>query len=97
MTNTSTPSTRAVWICAEIEPAPQGGEPRRRRRLRKPFLPKRDWRSPLSMVVEYRGAAEPLIQVRARGRTWMFSGHDCFLDVMMVVWEGNAAEQRRQD
>jgi hypothetical protein len=41
-------------------------------------------------VVEYRGSAEPLIQVRARGRTYMFSGHDCFLDVMMTIWEGNA-------
>lgn len=90
MSNERTPSTRAIWRCETIAFPPEGTGTARRRRTPKPFLARRDWRSPLNLVVEYRGSAEPLIQVRARGRTYMFSGHDCFLDVMMTIWEGNA-------
>lgn len=89
MSNDCTPSTRAIWRCETIELPPEGIGTARRSRPTQPFLPRREWRSPLNLVVEYRGAAEPLIQVRSRGRTYMFSGHDCFLDVMMRIWEGN--------
>lgn len=89
MANNSTPSTRAVWRCEKILLAPQGGKQPRRSRTSKPFLASREWRRPVTLLVEYRGNAEPVIQVRARGRTWRFSGHDAFLDVMMTVWEGD--------
>lgn len=92
MTNKGTPSTRAVWRCETILLPPKGIGTARRSRSSVPFLPKRDWRRNLTMTVAYRGAAEPLIEVKARGRTYMFSGHDCFLDVMMTIWEGNGGE-----
>lgn len=86
---TSVPSTKAVWQVAMVTDGPAGQGTVRRRRSSRPFLPSRDWRRNLTIVVAYRGNSEPLIEVKARGRRWMFSGHDCFLDVMMAVWEAD--------
>lgn len=94
MSNERTPSTRAVWVCEKILSSPKGTSTARRSRSELPFLPKRDWRRSLTLTVAYRGSAEPLIEVKARGRTWMFSGHDCFLDVMMAIWDDNPGGAR---
>lgn len=72
-----------------MQTAPQGGGTVRRRRSSRPFAERRDWRRRLTIVVAYRGGPEAQVQVQARGRTKWYAGHECFLDVLIDIWEGD--------
>jgi hypothetical protein len=71
--------------------APQGGTQPRRRRVPRDFIPRRDWRRPLTTQVQFRGGPEAKILIRARGREWYFAGHETILDCLMEVWEADEA------
>lgn len=84
--NTSLPSTKWEWRYVKIT----------RRSAAEDIAPKAAFRSgrltiwprrkPLTLTVRYWGGAECRVQVRTRGRTFYFSGHDAIFDVMRRVW-----------
>lgn len=53
-------------------------------------LPKRGtWnrREPLTLTVQYRGGSEAWIRVKARGRTYHFTGGKELLTALLEIWE----------
>jgi hypothetical protein len=88
-------STTIGWEPVTITERPAGQGDVRRRRSTRPFLPKRDWRKPLTLTVAWRGNPGGRIEVKARGRTWNVYGHDAMLDVLVAIWEADEAAARR--
>jgi hypothetical protein len=81
----SSPSTAWEWRFVRIRrrsaaerTAAEGRPPGR--------LPLWNRREPLHIQVRYWGGPECRIRVKARGRTFYFSGHDAIYDVMRVIW-----------
>lgn len=92
-TNRRLVSTRIVYEPVKITEAPQGTGQSRRRRPSRPFLARREWRRPLTLTVAYRGTSEPLVEIKARGRTWIADGHLTLLDVLVDIWDADEPRQ----
>lgn len=48
-------------------------------------LPRRDWRKPVTVQLEYRHGANPCVRVCARGREWVYDWDVSLLDVVADV------------
>jgi hypothetical protein len=48
-------------------------------------LPRRDWRRPVTLQVQYRHGADPKVKVTARGREWVYDWDVALLDVVSDV------------
>jgi hypothetical protein len=91
--NTRLPSTTWKWERVIIKPPAKGMGQRAASAPSKP-LSSRDPRKPITIELEYRGGASARWRIRARGRTWHFSGVMALQDVMARI---NATLAREED
>lgn len=91
-TNKRLPSTQWTWKMVRVPATPPGPGNTSPKASSSPALSQWDRRTPLTVIVTYRGGPECWFEFRARGKVWRRPGVLCVLDLMNEIYAGTAGK-----